>query len=136
MTATTPDLKLRLDDFTRTHLAESGDGWRLGLHWLSTSPDKAEVSRVARIHLDLRDGGITGCDTLPLDADHFPAFLAFLKDTPHEREITDGVEDMREINERQGTNFPAWPARCFAVGFDEAFMLGFAAVCYAAVRIR
>lgn len=135
MTATTPDLSFRLDDFGRTWLSEHGDGYRLAVHWLGTGPQRDEVHRVARIHRELHDGGVTGCDTLPLDADYFPTFLAFLKDTPHEREIEDGVEAMAEINAAQGTNYPAWPRRCFMVSFDEAFMLGFAAAAAMAVKL-
>lgn len=136
MTMAKPDMRFQLDDFARTHLAEHGDGWRLALHWLATTPEKAEVSRVAKIARDLHNGGISGCDTYYYDATHFPSFLAFLKDTPHEREIYDGVEEMHEINKRQGTNYPAWPKQAFAVSFDSAFVLGFAAACLAAVGMR
>lgn len=133
---TTPDMQFRLDDFARTHLAEHGDGWRLGLLWLATAPPAHEVNAVARIHRDLRDGGLTGCDTVYYDATHAPHFIDYLRGTPHEREIYDGPAEMAEINARQGTNFPAWPKEAFAVSFDSAFVLGFAAVCYAAARMR
>lgn len=136
MTDTTPDLKFRLDDFIRTHLAEHGDGWRLGLHWLATEPPKDEVLRVARIYRELHDGGVTGCDTMVLDATHYPTFIDFLKDSPHERLVENGIEEMAEINERQGTDYPSWPARCFAVSFDESFLIGFADVVNTAARVR
>lgn len=134
-TPTTPDLSFRLDDFGKTWLAEHGDGFRLGIHWLNTNPRKDEVHRVARIHRELHDGGVTGCDTLPLDADLYPTFLDFLKDTPHEREIFDGVQEMAEINAHQGTNYPAWPKRAFMVSFDATFIIGFAAAAAMAVKL-
>lgn len=131
---TTPSPRFHLDPDSRTWMTEHVDGYLLGLLWLTTAPEKVEVVRVACIHRNLHDGGITGCDTLPLDADHFPDFLAFLSGTPRERTIEDGVEAMAAVNAEQGTNFPAWPKRCFTVSFDEAFLLGFAAACNTAVK--
>lgn len=131
MTTTTPNLHFQLHDDGRMWLQEYADGFRAGVQWLASAPTKDEVHRVARIHIDLRDGGITGCDSLALDADHFPALLAFLHDGPYQREIEDGAAAMAAINARQGTHYPAWPDRCFHISFDEAYLLGLSAACYA-----
>ncbi|MFI6299564.1 hypothetical protein ACIBEJ_48775 [Nonomuraea sp. NPDC050790] len=136
MTALQPDQHYSLDDFRHTWLAEEGDGWRAAILWLATSPTRHEVSEVARIHRDLHDGGVTGCDTAHYDATRYPTFLEFLRGSPHEREITDGGAEMADLNARQGTWYPAWPKECFTVSFDEAYLLGFAAACNTAVRMR
>ncbi|WP_214322067.1 hypothetical protein [Nonomuraea sediminis] len=136
MTATTPDQHYRLDDFGKTWLSEQADGWRAALQWLATSPYQHEVTEVAKIHRDLKDGGFTGCDIASYDATRYPAFLEFLKGSPYERKIIDGVAEMSDINSRQGTSYPAWPKECFFVGFDEAYILGFAAACWTAVKMR
>lgn len=135
MTVLKPDPNFRLDPFARTCLDEHADGFRSGTLWLATSPPWGEVSSVARIWRDLHDGGLTGCDTRYYDADHYGSFIEYLRGGPHEPRVIDGEQEMREINEAQGTNFPAWPKRAFAVSFDSTFLLGFADACNTALRM-
>ncbi|MEU7741997.1 hypothetical protein [Nonomuraea sp. NPDC049158] len=125
-----------IDDFAKTWLLQHADGFRSGTLWLATKPPKTEVYEVAKIYRDLHDGGFSGTDSAYYDATHVPGFLDYLKGSPYEREVFDGVAEMADINTRQGTNFPAWPKEAFGVGFDDSFMLGFANACYVAVKMR
>lgn len=135
MTSTIPDPRFRLDDFARTCLDEHADGYRAGVLWLATSPAWREVSSVSHIHRDLHDGGSTGCDTRYYDADHYGGFIDYLRGGPYEPEVIDGEQEMREINQAQGTDYPAWPKRAFSVSFDSTHILGFAAACHTALKM-
>lgn len=135
MTATKPDPDFHLDDFSKTCLHEHADGFRAAILWLATHPPKHEVAFVARLWRELHDGGVTGCDTTYHNADDFGSFIDFLRGSPYEREVFDGIQEMAEINAEQGTNFPAWPKRAFAVSFDSTYVLGFAAACNTAIKM-
>ena len=127
-----------IDDFAKTWLLQHADGFRAGTMWLATNPLKTEVHEVAKIYRDLHDGGFTGTDSCTYDATLVPGFLDYLKGSPNEREIYDGIEEMRDINKRQGTDYPlnTWPKEAYGVGFDDAFMLGFSNAVYVAVKMR
>ncbi|MFF0860918.1 hypothetical protein ACFYUV_04095 [Nonomuraea sp. NPDC003560] len=136
MTTTAPNPAFEFSPFDRDYLTDYAAGYHLAAAWLDTRPPMHEVHEVARIHLLLDGGGTTGNDTLMLDADHYQTFIAFLADTKHARKIRDGVKEMADINARQGTDFPSWPARCMSISFDEDVLMGFVAACYVAVRMR
>ncbi|MFI6477380.1 hypothetical protein ACIBH1_05570 [Nonomuraea sp. NPDC050663] len=133
---TTADPVYTLDGFARSSLLEHSDGWRAAIAWLATSPARLEVINVARIWRDLHDGGYTGCDTVTYDAKTFPGLISFLEDTPSEIHVFNGVKEMADINRRQGTNYAPWPKKAFNVSFDSGFLLGFAAACDTAMRMR
>jgi len=135
MTELMPDPRFHLDDFARTCLNESADGYRAGVLWLATCPPWAEVSSVDQIHRDLHDGGATGCDSRHYNADHYGSFIDFLRHGPYEPQVIDGEAEMAAINEAQGTDYPAWPKRAFSVSFDCTFLLGFAAACHTALKM-
>lgn len=135
MTMLKPDPSFHLDDFAKTCMQEHADGYRAAILWLATSPAWGEVSSIARIHRDLHDGGFTGCDTRYYDADHFGEFIDYLRGGPHELLVIDGEQEMADINAAQGTNYPAWPKRAFAVSFDSTYLLGFANACNTALKM-
>jgi hypothetical protein len=125
-----------IDDFVKTWLLQHADGFRAGTLWLATNPPKTEVHEVAKIHRDLHDGGFSGTDSAYYDATLVPNFLDYLRGSPAQREVFDGVAEMDDINRRQGTSYPAWPKQAYGVGFDDAHMLGFANAVYVAVKFR
>lgn len=130
-----PDPTFRLDSFARTSLDEHADGYRAGVLWLATSPPCREVSSVSHIHRDLHDGGSTGCDTRYYNADYYGSFIEYLRGGPYEPEVIDGEQEMREINQAQGTDYPAWPKRAFSVSFDSTYVLGFADACNTVLKM-
>ncbi|MGW4411180.1 hypothetical protein ACWEJ6_44615 [Nonomuraea sp. NPDC004702] len=135
MTMLKPDPNFHLDEFAKTALHEHADGYRAAILWLATSPPKHEVAAVARIWRDLHDGGPTGCETRHLNADEYPSFIDYHRGGPNELLVIDGEQEMAEINAAQGTNYPAWPKRAFAVSFDQSYILGFANACATALNM-